>query len=517
MLGKKIIAFFLALCQYFGFLPEKMLQLIDFFSLGAIINLTRLWAVFLNAHKGRRRIEMFRSKTVDVVRGPLLSSIIRYSLPVMIGSLIQVLFNAADLMVLGNFAGGIATAAVGATGPIVGLIVNSVIGLSGGTNVILARAVGAGDSSRVRKIVDTSLITAVVLGFVMMGVGLSVSGWFLRITDCPVECIDGAKLYINIYFCGLPAILIYNYGAAIIRVSGDSERPLYYMIASGILNVVMNLVLCIVLEQKVAAVAIATLLSQVLGAVLVVRRLIVAEGDIRVNFKKLSFSAKELKNIMVVGIPCAVNNSLYNISNLQIQSAINSFGPEAIAGGSAAASVEGIVSSFTGAFSVSTLAFVGQNIGVGDRQRVKKSIIYCSVLSVLLGVILGDGLFLVGKHVLALYIPGEELAIQYGLVRMTYILAIYFVAGLNGVLSSTVQAFGHTALPMINGIATTLLFRVVWMTFIYPYLPVSGDGVKDIHNLYSCYSWSWGLNLAFNAIIFFFIYRAYKKGHVKNV
>ena len=231
----------------------------------------------------------------------------------------------------------------------------------------------------------------------------------------------------------------------------------------------------------------------------------------------MTFSFKELINVFKVGIPCSVNNSLYSISNIQIQSALNSYGPAAIAGGSAAASVEGLVGSFTGAFHVSTLAFVGQNIGIGDSKRVKRSIVLCLLLGFSVGFVLGDGLYLFGKQILSLYIPGEELAIEYGLVRMKYILAIYFVAGMNGVFGSSTQAFGHTGLPMMNGIVSILLVRVIWMTFVYPYLTFTGDGVTDIHNLYVCYSISWTLNLVLNVIIFAFVYRSYKKGHVKAV
>lgn len=460
---------------------------------------------------------MLKNRTVDVLHGPLLPSIIRYSLPIMIGSLIQMLFNAADLMVLGNFAGGTATAAVGLTGPFTSLIVNCVIGLSGGTNVILARAFGASDNDRIRKVVDTSIITAVSLGLVMTFVGIAFSPLFLRLTDCPAECFDDAKLYMIIYFAGLPAIMFYNFGAAIIRVSGDSERPLYYMIAAGVLNVVLNFVLCVTLEQKVAGVAIATTVSQIFGALLVGRRLMVTNDATRISYKHMTFSFKELINVFKVGIPCSVNNSLYSISNIQIQSALNSYGPAAIAGGSAAASVEGLVGSFTGAFHVSTLAFVGQNIGIGDSKRVKRSIVLCLLLGFSVGFVLGDGLYLLGEQILSLYIPGEELAIEYGLVRMKYILAIYFVAGLNGVFGSSTQAFGHTGLPMMNGIVSILLVRVIWMTFVYPYLTFTGDGVTDIHNLYVCYSISWTLNLVLNVIIFAFVYRSYKKGHVKAV
>ena len=235
--------------------------------------------------------EMFRIKEVNSTEGPLVPSIIKYSIPIAIGALIQVLFNAADIMVLGNWADSVAVAAVGATAPIVGLVVNSFVGLAGGTNVILAHSVGAKDNERIKRTVDTSLILSVSIGVILAFVGLFFADWFLGVSDCPEECIAGASLYLKIYFASAPFLMLYNFGAAILRVTGDTQRPLYYLIACGILNVVLNFILCVTLTQKVAAVAIATFASQVLGAILVMIRLLKMDGPCKTDLKHKSYTS----------------------------------------------------------------------------------------------------------------------------------------------------------------------------------------------------------------------------------
>ena len=320
---------------------------------------------------------MVKKSSPDITSSPIRQTMITYTLPIIFASLIQVLFNAADLAVLGwfdNSADSSAIGAVGATGAIISLLVNSAIGLSGGTNILLARSIGAGDIPRSRRIVNTSLVLALVGGIIVGTVGIISAGWFLTSTECPANCYDGALTYLYLYFGAAPAVLIYSFGAAIIRVSGDSQRPLYYMLYAGVINVVMNFILCLILDNKVAAVGIATLSSQVVGAVLVVIHLMRIDGPCSLKIRELSFSFPEFKKIMATGLPGAFNGALYSISNLQIQSAINSFGSSAVAGNSASAQIEGLASSCTNAFGTAALTFVGQNIGAGKQERVKQSI-----------------------------------------------------------------------------------------------------------------------------------------------
>ncbi len=463
---------------------------------------------------------MSNAKSIDLVREPLLPAIIKYSIPIIIAGLLQVLFNIADQAVLGWFdssADSSAVAAVGATGAIVGLIVNSVIGLSGGTNILLARAVGAKDEARAHRIVGSTALLSLALGAVVVAVGILLAPWFLTITDCPVSSFEGAKTYLYIYFSAAPAIFVYNFGSAIIRVSGDSRRPLYYMMIAGGLNVVLNLLLCVLMQNKVAAVAIATLVSQVLGAVLVVIHLLRIEGICRLNIKHLDFSWRELLAIIRIGLPGAFNSALYSISNLQIQAAINAYGPSATAGNAASANIEGLVGCFNSAFSTASLALIGQNIGAGCRERVKKSIFWCAIFSGAIALACGWILVLLRRQVLFLLLPNNPLAIEYGSVRMCCLMTIYFLPCIGSIFSSAISAFGYPSLPMINSIVTVLLWRVIWMNFIYPGMTFTGDGVKDIFNVFICYSISWTMSFVIGTVIFILLYARYKRGKVKQL
>ncbi|MBQ9117178.1 MAG: MATE family efflux transporter [Clostridia bacterium] len=441
-----------------------------------------------------------KRKDIDATQGPILKNFIVYAIPLAIGSIIQTLFNAADMMVLGNFASSVAVASVGATGTITSLLVNTFIGLSGGTQVVLAQAFGERNKTRIQKTVTTSLLIAVILGALITVVGLLCSGWFLTATKCPSDCIDGAALYMRIYFLSVPAILIYNYGSAIIRVSGDTQRPLMYLIAAGLLNVVLNFILCLLMKEKVAAVAIATVASQVLGAFLVIYRLLKIDNDCRFEPKTMSFDLTVFKKIMMIGIPCALNTSLYCISNLQIQSAINSFGSSATAANTAAASLEGWAGSFTNAAASTCLTFVGQNIGARKPERIKRTFFISLVMGFSLGLVLGLGLYSIGSPLLRLYVAGDDLAIQYGLIRMKFILAFYFIAGINGALGNTLQAFGYSLFTMLNSVFSVLVLRFFWMLFIYPHY-------ETLTCLYFCYTVSWSLILIINLAMFFIIFK----------
>ena len=444
-------------------------------------------------------IKMLRRKDIDATQGPILKSFILFALPVAIGGIIQTLFNAADMMVLGNMASSVAVASVGATAAIIGFLVNTFIGLSGGTQVVLAHAYGEHNKNKINKSVNTALILAAAIGIILMIVGLLCSEWFLHITNCPSDCFEGAALYMKIYFLGVPAILIYNFGAAIIRVSGDSQRPLYYLIASGLLNVILNLILCLIMPKKVAAVAIATVVSQFLGAFLVMYRLITVDNDCKFNIKRLSFDLVSFKKMMFIGIPCALNSSLYSISNLQIQSAINGFGSAATAGNTASGNLESFVASFTNATSTTALTFIGQNIGAKKPNRIKRTFFIGCVCAFSVGFVIGYGFLLLDKPLLGLFVGSDEAAIYYGSIRMKNLMSLYFLVGISGIIASTLQAFGYSIVPMLNSIFSVLILRVIWMSFIFPHF-------QTPENLYFCYFVSWSLNFLIGAIVLTFIF-----------
>jgi len=462
-----------------------------------------------------------KKRNIDFTKGNLLPLIIAYAIPLILSGLVQTMFNAADMAVLGAFdksPDSSAVGAVGATGAIIGLLVNSFIGLSGGTNVLLARSVGARDDGRSQKIVGSSLILALAVGVIMTFVGILVAPWFLKATNCPANSYEGALTYLYIYIAATPAILIYNFGSAIIRVSGDSKSPFTYILIAGVVNVVLNFILCVILPNKVAAVAIATLVSNVVGAALTVAHLLrLKEGPCRVNLKNLQFSGRETANIVLLGLPNAFTTALYSISNLQIQGAINSFGSSAAAGNNASAQVETFLATIVNSISTTCMVAVGQNIGAGERVRVKGSILRSVLINLSLSLVLGFGLLALGRPLLRIFVPNDSIAVEIGMVRLTCLLSLYSVMAVDSTLSNSIRAFGYTILPMLNSVFTVILFRTVWMNFIYPYMTFVGDPVKDIFNVYECYMFSWVMSFVVQAILFAIIYRRYMQGKGKSI
>jgi len=457
---------------------------------------------------------MLSTNKIGITEGPLLKSIIRYAVPVMLGSFVQVAFNAADLAVVGNMADENAVASVGATTVVTSLLVTSFIGLSAGASAILARCIGQKNGARASRVVSTAMIFSFILGLLVTVLAISLAAPILRLMDCPSECFDGAVLYLRIYSIGIPALMIYNFGVGIIRTTGDSQRPFLYIVFAGLLNVVLNFVLCLIIEQKVAAVAIATASSQYLGGILVLIHLVRLKGDCSLNLKKLSFSFRELLGMLKIGAPCAFNSALYSLSNLQMGAAINSYGAEAVAGNSAATTTEGMVSSFCTGFNSAIVPFVGQNVGSGNRSRVKKSILYCGLISVSVALVLSQGIFIFRDEILGIYLPDSKAAVSFGIERMKYVLLLYPVSALFNTFTSSMQAFGYSFVPMINSILTVLVFRLIWLEFIYPPLDAAN---RTIANVYMCYSVSWLLCLLAHTTMFAIIFVRYLKGKVREI
>lgn len=457
---------------------------------------------------------MLRSKKVDITCGPLFKSILTYAVPIMLGSFVQVLFNAADLAVVGNMADEISVASVGATSVIVSLLVTSFVGLSAGVSALLARCIGQNNKERVARVVSTSMIFSVFIGVFVMTLCLTLAEPILRMMDCPEECFDGAVLYLRIYALGLPALMVYNFGSSIIRTTGDSRKPFTYIVYAGLLNVGLNFLLCFILEQKVAAVAIATAASQLLGCVLILTHLFRLKGDCALRLRKMSFSFRELWIILKIGGPCAFNSALYSLSNLQMGAAINSYGAQAVAGNSAATTMETTVSSFCTGFQSSIVPFVGQNVGSGNKERVKKSILYCALVAVFIALTLSQIIFVFRYEILGIYLPDSDVAIDFGIERMKYVLLLMPVASLFNSFTSSMQAFGYSFIPMINSIMTVLAFRIFWLEFIYPPLE---EVEHAISNVYMCYSFSWLLSLVAHATMFIIVYTRYLKGKIKQI
>ena len=453
---------------------------------------------------------MFRAKTINATQGSMIPQIIIFAIPLILTTLIQTLFNAVDLAVLGNMADTRAVAAVGATTTIVHLIIDAFVGISSGAKIVLSRLVGRNDEKELHRTIDTSIVLAIGFGIIVSVVGITLSPFFMRSVDCPTECFDDAVIYLRIYLAAAPAILLYNYGSAVLTSSGDTQRPLYIAIASGLLNVALNIVLCLILPKKVVAVAVATAASQILAAALVMIRLCHLDGVMRVRIKRIRFHFKSCMQLLRFGVPLSLQTLIYPLANLQIASAINSHGVACMAGNSAASTVEQITAAFRNAFSASTATFMGQNLGAGKFDRVRKSLWYNLGLALLINTAVSVAVLFTNEYWIHIFLKDDLSAAGYALTRNDMLMAALPFAVVNAVLGAAIQAFGYPIWSTVNSIVWVLGFRALWMTAIYPSHPTYA-------NLILCFVVSWGLTMICNIVIFSFVYIRYKKGKYRRI
>lgn len=450
-------------------------------------------------------------KKVDATQGPLTKQILLYTIPLILTTIMQHMFSIVDKAVLGNMATPIAVASVGATGTVTSLIINGFVGFSTGTTIVLSRVVGEKDEKRIRETIDTSLIASVFFGLIVAVVGFIFAPFFLKWTNCPKECYNGALLYMRIYLAAAPATLLYNYGSAVLRSLGDTRHPLNYIMIGGAVNLVLNVVFCLILPQKVAAVAIATVASKVIGAVLVAYRLCHWEDSARVLLRRMRFRFAALGKIVRMGIPPAINNLVYPLANLQIVSAINSYGVDAIAGQSAAASIHNISSAIVSGFGTATTTFMGQNIGAQKPKRVFGSFWRCMAFGTLIGGGVGFLVTLTGRWGMGLILGfSATTAIEYGQGYLFYIEQFKFINAITSVLVHALQAYGYPVFGSINAIVFTLGFRILWMQWIYPMNPTW-------ETLMLCFTVSWILVAVFNSIMTIIVSVRYRHGKYKKI
>lgn len=453
---------------------------------------------------------MIKTRRIDATTGPIVPQIFRYALPLILTTLLQSLFNAVDLAVLGNMADSNAVASVGATSSSYSLMMTLFVSFSAGIRVLLARFVGERSREKVKLAVDTAIILALGLGIIAAVGGYFVSPLLLRWIDCPEECYEGAVLYLRIYIGAAPAILMYNFSSGILSVAGNTRSPLHYMMAGGVLNVVLNILLCLVLPNKVGAVAISTAVSQCLGAVLCLRKLRQGEGIVQWKPLNMQFSGKMCGKIIAQGIPIGLTDILYPLANLQIQAAVNSFGVAAVAGGGASNSLEGIAGAFNSGIATTTGVFIGQNLGAEKHDRVRKSFFSSLWLGASIGLTVGLFLCLTGRFSLRFFIPNDPEAVEYAMIKLWCIVGFYGVACVNGVLNHSIRAFGYAALSSVASIVCVFGFRTVWMNFIYPQNPT-------YLWLMTCYPVSWIMTTFMLTAIFVVIYRRYRHGKYKKL
>ncbi|MBO5166434.1 MAG: MATE family efflux transporter [Lachnospiraceae bacterium] len=440
---------------------------------------------------------------IDMCNGPLLGKILLFALPLMLSGILQLLFNAADMIVVGRWAGSNALAAVGSTGSLINLLVNVFIGLSVGANVLVARYYGANQEKELSDMVHTAMLTSFICGVVLIFVGFFVAPIALTAMGTPPEVLDQAVLYIRIYFAAMPAMMVYNFGSAILRAVGDTRRPLYFLSVAGVINVILNLIFVIGFSMDVAGVALATAISQVVSAILVVICLMRSEGPYRLRVKELRIVPHKLGMMARIGLPAGLQGAIFSISNVLIQSSVNSFGATAVAGNSAAGNLEGFVYTAMNSLHQTAISFVGQNFGARKYRRIGKISILCLGIVTVVGLVMGIGLYFVSPLLLQLYATEKEV-IAYGIRRLLYISCPYFLCGVMDTLVGCLRGMGRSVLPMIVSLSGACLFRVIWIYTIF-----AANRTMDV--LYISYPISWTITSLVHLGCFLIIYHKYKK------
>lgn len=424
-----------------------------------------------------------RSYEMDMVNGPLLGKICRFAFPLALSSMLQLLFNAADIVVVGQFASDTALAAVSSTGAMINLIVNLFIGLSVGTNVLVARYYGMGDYKNLERVVHTSVATSIVAGGALLILGQFLARPMLELMGSPENVIDQSALYVQIFFLGMPGNMLYNFGAAVLRSVGDTRRPLYFLIIAGVLNVVLNLIFVIGFKMDVAGVALATIISQYVSAALVFICLLRSNGPYRVYLRHLKIHLDMLWGLARIGLPAGMQGIIFSISNVLIQSSINSFGSVAMTGSGTAANLEGFVYVAMNAFYQAALSFTGQNMGAGKYERINKIMGLCIMMVTIVGVVTGVGVYLLGTPLLSIYNSDPEV-IAFGLERLLLVCAPYFLCGIMDTMVGMMRGMGYSVVPMIVSVVGVCGIRVMW---IYTFFAMD----HTLFMLYISYPISW--------------------------
>ena len=438
---------------------------------------------------------------MDMCSGSLAVKILLFAFPLMLSSLLQLLFNAADVIVVGRYAAmpTQAVAAVGSNGALINLTINLFMGISVGANVVVAQDLGAGRTERVSRSIHTAIALALVSGIALSIFGVICVRQLLEWMSCPSDVIDLSTQYMRIYFLGMPGNLVYNFGAALLRAKGDTQRPLRYLTEAGVINVILNLILVIGLHLDVAGVAIATVVSQYISAALVVLCLMKEDGPFRLDLRQLRMEKAALVRMMRIGVPAGFQGILFSISNVIIQSALNSFDNSAlIAGASASGSIEMFVYSADNAISQAALTFVSQNYGAGKCRRVDQTVLLCYGYVVLFLLVFGNLAYFFGASLAGLYVPGQEEAIAYAVARMGFMLRLQFLNGTMDIGANAIRGLGRSFSPMVVTLVGVCVFRVFWVYTVFPV-------VHTPESLYISYPISWTLTTVVLAVIFLVI------------
>ena len=430
-----------------------------------------------------------RAYEIDMCQGAILPKMLQFALPLMCSSILQLLFNAADVIVVGRFAGDNSLAAVGSNTSLINLLVNLFIGLSVGANILAARCYGADDQDGMRQTVHTAMLLSLVSGLALAVVGVVGAGTILGWMQSPEKVRGLATIYLRIYFLGMPATMLYNFGAALLRAIGDTRRPLYYLFTAGFVNVVLNLFFVIVCKLDVAGVAIATVISQVISALLVVRCLMREQGGVHLELRQLHIWSARLKQILQVGLPAGFQGVLFALSNVVIQSSVNSFQETVVAGNAASANIESFVYAAMNAFYQANISFSSQNYGAGQYDRLRPILLRAQGCVIVTGLVLGGLATLFGHQLLGIY-SDSAAVIDVGMERLAIVCSTYALCGMMDVMVGSLRGLGYSIMPMIVSLLGACALRLIWIATIFQ--------VPRFHTpamIYWSYPFSWVVTL----------------------
>ena len=436
---------------------------------------------------------------IDMCNGSILDKLVSFSIPLMLSGILQLLFNAVDIIVVGQFTGNEALAAVGSTTALINVFVNLFIGISLGASVLAARFYATGQEKEMSETVHTSITLALISGIAMGIIGVIAAKGALELMDTPDNVLNLSTLYMRIYFMGMPFFMLYNYGAAILRAVGDTKRPLLFLIISGATNVVLNLLLVIQFHLGVAGVAIATVISQCISCILVLRCLYLSDGSYQLRFNKLGMKTRYVKQIFQIGIPAGIQSTIINFSNVLLQSSVNSFGSVAMAGYTAANNILGFLYVSVNSITQACMSFTSQNYGVRKFKRMDKVLLECLGLTVIVALVLGGGSYLFGAELMHIYTKSTNV-IECGIDIMLYTTVTYFLCGIMDLLPGALRGMGHSTVPMILSVIGTVGTRIVWIYVIFPCH-------RSLDFLFISYPVSWLLTIVMQVICFYFVRR----------
>lgn len=446
---------------------------------------------------------MKKSYEMDMCSGPILSKVLVYAFPLMLSGILQLLFNAADVIVVGRFAGSQSLAAVGSTSPLINLLVNVFIGLSVGVNVLVAQYYGAKKEEDVNETIHTAVMISLISGVILIFIGLLLSRPLLELMGSPEDVIDKSTIYMQIYFAGMPVIMLYNFGSAVLRAVGDTRRPLYYLTIAGVVNVVLNIFFVTQFHMDVAGVALATVISQVISAGLVVKALMDNDGCLKLELKKLRISVPKLKKIVRVGLPAGMQGAIFSLSNVLIQSSVNSFGSIVMAGNTTAQNIEGFVYTAMNAVYQTNLSFTSQNYGGRKYSRINRIAFICVGVVTVVGLVLGLACYGAGEFLVGIYSSDPEV-IQYGLKRLSVFGTTYFLCGIMDTMVGSIRGLGYSILPMCVSLTGACAFRIIWIYTIFQWN-------RSLLTLYLSYPASWIVTALAHIVCFILIRRKMPK------